>query len=169
MWILKNSDLWLSGYIFVPFNQMNLRQNVHPSHCLKPPTLAYIVQESLQFLVTALNDFFYVTKIQSLLTMTKISWWVILPFKIYIWFSTGISHPVGNPKFCQGIFRNCRDFYYSLVTSGSSVHIPLNSLSLCIFSLWLCLAFSFLSGFSLLHSHPLNTNAHIILLIEGSS
>lgn len=40
MWLWGNTAIWLLGCIFVPFNLMSLRQNAHPSHCLKPPILS---------------------------------------------------------------------------------------------------------------------------------
>ena len=126
---LEKNDLWLLGYIFVPFNQMNLRQNVYQvivsNHLFCP---IFFLRFNV-FKWVLLKYLFQVTKVQSLLSVTQVSCWAILPLKIYVrWFSTTISHPVENPKFSLWIFRNCRGFYYSLVTFASNFQLPVNSL-----------------------------------------
>ena len=113
-----------------------------------------------------LKNLFQVTKIQCLLSITLVSCWVIPPLKISIrWFSTTISHPVGNSKFSlSGI---CRGLHYSLVMSGSNFQLPLNSPSLYFVSVTLPFPFSQWLLFSALFSF--NTNTHSIRILQGGS
>lgn len=157
MKILENTDLWLLEYTSAPFNQMK-HTKCTPQSLLHNTCFVLLCSWDFAFLLMSAPELFLLSDKNSVFANCK-QGIVGSPchLKSLRWFSTTVSHAVGNPKFSQGILKNYRSSISPLVTSDSNVQ-PLLIL-LCVLCLgpWL---FPFPGGLPLLHSRPLHSNTN---------